>query len=112
MRCGPLFKSGTGANDNDELIAFDGTDDNVSDFNTWHFQCVAGAADVFVTLDGTNWTTVGLSLADLGATVSDPVIVMAAGRLYGITNLHVKGLRVLQNGATAATVAMVAATNS
>ncbi len=107
----PFRKTGVGVSDNDELIAFDGTGDDVSGFNTWHFQCVAGAADVSVTLDGTNWTG-PISLADLGAITSDPVIVMAAGRLYGITNLYVMGIRILQNGATAATVVMMASTNS
>ena len=111
MRHGPLFRSGTGVSDNDVIIQLGSTGDNVSDFNTWLFQCVAGAADVTVSLDGTNWSN-PVSLADLSAITSDPVIVMAAGKLYGIAGMHVKMLRVLQNGAVATTVAISASTNS
>jgi len=111
MRHGPLFRTGVGTGDNTVVLQFGSTDDDVSDFNTWLFQCVAGAADVVVSLDGTNWSD-PVSLADLSAITSDPVIVMAAGKLYGISNMHVKMLRVLQNGGAAATVLLSASTNS
>lgn len=111
MRHGPLRDSGTGVNDNDVLIQFGSTDDDVGDFASWEFQCIAGAADVIVSLDGTNWSN-PISLADLGAITSDPVVVMAAGRIYGIKDVSFQMLRVLQNGATAATVAVAAYTIS
>lgn len=74
--------------------------------DTFVLMSTAGAMDVLVTLDGTNWTTAPLSLTDLGATTQDPVIVTAANRLYGFRGLF-KGIRVLQNGATGITGAVL-----
>jgi hypothetical protein len=59
---------------------------------------------VFVSLDGTNYSTAGLSLADLGSTSTDPVIVTAANRTYGFRGVY-RLIRVLQNGASAVTAA-------
>lgn len=90
-------KTGTGTNDNDVVITFD---DVVVGANAFMLSSTAGAMDVFVSLDGTNYTTAALSLTDLGATTNDPVLVTAANRMYGFRGLY-KGVRVLQNGATA-----------
>ena len=86
-----------GVNDNDVVIE---TED-VSLFDTFQVKIGAGAADVYVSLDGTNFEG-PLSLADLGAITSDPVIVMAADRMYGFRGAYRK-IRVVQNGATAVT---------
>jgi hypothetical protein len=91
-----LYKDGTGANDNDVIVQ---TND-VTSFNTFHLMSTAGALDVFPSLDGTNYATAALSLTDLGATVSDPVIVTVANRVYRFRGAFRK-IQVMQNGATA-----------
>lgn len=68
-------------------------------FDTFMLMSTAGAMDVFASLDGTNYTTAAIALSDQGATSPDPVIVTAAGRMYGFKGKY-KALRVLQNGAT------------
>jgi hypothetical protein len=89
-------KTGTGTNDNDVVISLD---QNAEAYDTFLLMSTAGAMDVFVTLDGTNYSTAALSLADLGATSTDPVVVTAANRVYGFRGKY-RGIRVLQNGAT------------
>ena len=90
------FAAGAGTNDNDVVIQ---TSD-VSGYREFSLQATAGAMDVLVSLDGTNYTTAPLSLIDRGATTSDPVIVTAANRSYAFFGtFHL--IRVLQNGATA-----------
>lgn len=92
---------GSAAADNATVIDFT---DNVEAHDTFLLMSTQGAMDVFVSLDGTNYTTAALSLADLGATSTDPVIVTAANRLYGFRGKFRK-IRVLQNGATAVVAA-------
>ncbi len=95
---------------NEAFVGVDGTDDNdllldyVNDgkANTFQLMSTAGAMDVFVSFDGTNFSTAPLSLADLGANTTDPVLVTAANRVYGFVGLY-RRIRVLQNGATAVT---------
>lgn len=88
--------TGTGTNDNDVVIQTS----SVDQFDAFMLVSTAGAMDVFVSLDGTNYATAALSLQDFGASTTDPVIVTAAGRVYGFVGKF-KTLRVLQNGATA-----------
>lgn len=90
-------KTGSGTNDNDVVITFE---DVIDGADTFMLQSTAGAMDVFVSLDGTNYSTAARSLSDLGAITSDPVLVTAAGRNYGFRGKY-KGIKVLQNGATA-----------
>ena len=93
--------TGTGANDNDVLFT-------TSDLDAWDacwLMSSAGAVDVLVTLDGTNWSTAPLTLQDFGATDNSGVLVTVAGRVYGFAGKPQK-VRVLQNGATAATATL------
>lgn len=92
------YKDGTGASDNDIVVQ---TGD-VSRYSLFMLSSTAGALDVDVSLNGTDYTTAPVSLTDLGATTSDPVIVTAANRLYGLIGSFA-AIRVRQNGATAAT---------
>jgi hypothetical protein len=92
------YKDGTGASDNDVIVQ---TGD-VSRYNVFMLSSTAGALDVFVSLNGTDYTTAALSLTDLGATTSDPVVVTAANRMYGFMGSFAK-IQVMQNGATPAT---------
>jgi hypothetical protein len=90
------YKDGTGTN-NDDIVIQTG---DVSSYNEFTLQATDGAVDVFVSMDGTNYSTAPLSLIDLGATTSDPVIVTAADRTYAFFGRFAL-IRVLQNGATA-----------
>lgn len=90
------YKTGSGVNDNDVVVQ---TGD-VSAFDTFLLQSTAGAMDVFVSLDGTNYATAALSLVDKGATTSDPVVVTAANRTYGFKGTFAL-IKVMQNGGTA-----------
>lgn len=96
-------KTGTGTNDNDIVISFV---DVVDSANTFFLSSTAGAMDVFTSLDGTNYNTAAQSLIDMGATTQDPVLVTVANRSYAFRGLF-KGIRVLQNGATAVTAAVL-----
>jgi hypothetical protein len=93
--------SGTGVNDNDVLF----TTGRMNSYDTFMLESTVGAVDVQVTLDGTNWTTAALAMTDLGAITSDPVLVTVAGRMYGFKGKY-QQIRVLQNGATAATATL------
>lgn len=96
-----------GVNDNDIVIE---TND-VSDLDTFELSSTAGAMDVFVSQDGTNFNTAARSVADLGAITTDPVIVTAAGRSYGFRGVF-KKIRVRQNGVTAVANAVLVGRNS
>ncbi len=88
-----LFKGIAGIADNSIVLE---TSD-VSQFDEFIIMSSAGAMDILVSLDGSTFTTAPLSMADLGATSTAPVIVTAAGRLYGFRN-SIKVIRVFQNG--------------
>jgi hypothetical protein len=92
--------TGTGTNDNDVVIQTN----SVDQFDAFCLFSTAGAMDVFVSLDGTNYATEALSLQDFGAVDNNPVVVTAASRIYCFVGKF-KTLRVLQNGATAVTAA-------
>ena len=81
--------------DNEETIV---TGD-VSGYTTFMLMSVTGAVDVYGSLDGTNFSTSPISLVDQGAADLTPVLVTAAGRLYGVRGLYAK-LKVVQNGDT------------
>jgi hypothetical protein len=93
---------GTGAADNDVLF----TSGDMSRYDACTIMSTDGAVDVFISLDGTNYATSALSLQDLGATSTDPVLVTAADRVYGFV-VKARRIRVLQNGATAASASML-----
>lgn len=93
--------TGTGTGDDSLLFT-------TSDLDLWDacwLMSSAGAVDVEVTLDGTNWSTAPLALQDFGATDNSSVLVTVAGRVYGFAGKPQKA-RVRQNGGTAATAAM------
>lgn len=91
-----LYKGIAGVNDNDVVLE---TND-LSQYDKFVFMSTAGAWDILVSLDGTNYVTAPVSMTDMGATATAPVIVAAAARLYGL-GAPIKTLKVLQNGATA-----------
>jgi len=90
-------KTGSGVNDNDTVILLQRADPQV----VYCLMSTAGAMDVVVSLDGTNFTTAPLSLTDMGATDNLPVLVTVANRLYQFTVPGAQAIKVLQNGGTA-----------
>lgn len=88
--------TGSGTSDNDVVIQLERADP----YDTFLLMSTAGAMDVFVSLDGTNYSTAALSLTDMGATTTAPVVVTVANRVYGFRGLF-RSVRVLQNGGTA-----------
>jgi hypothetical protein len=99
MNQSPLIKTaGVGVNDNDVIFAIAS---NAEHYDTWQLGSTAGAMDVFVSGDGTNYQSAAVALIDLGSTApSTAVVVTAAGGNYGLKGRW-KGIKVLQNGATA-----------
>jgi hypothetical protein len=93
---------GTGTSDNDVLF----TTGDMGRYDACTIMSTDGAVDVFISLDGTNYATSALSLQDMGATSTDPVLVTAADRVYGFV-VKARRIRVLQNGATAASASML-----
>lgn len=90
------YSGGLGASDNDVVVQADG----VSGYRTFDITTTAGAADVYVSYDGTNYHTAALSLQDLGsASLTTSVVVTAANRVYRFSGCFEK-IRVLQAGAT------------
>ena len=81
--------------DND--ICLETTD--VSMYDVFQLKSTAGAMDVFVSLDGSSFTTVPLSLVDQGATATAPVVLTAPNRMYGFGGVY-RAIRVRQTGAT------------
>jgi hypothetical protein len=57
--------------------------------------------NVFISLDGTNFSTAPLSLDDLGSITSAPVLATVANRTYAFRAVGAKKIRVQQTGATA-----------
>lgn len=90
-----FYTGGVGVNANDVVIQ----SGDVSSYDTFMLQSTAGAMQVLVSLDGTNYSTAPLSLQDMGATTTTPVLLTAANRTYGFRGKFA-ALKVTQNGAT------------
>ena len=91
-----LVYSEGACDDADDVVVQTGS---IIQYDTFELMSTSGALQVLVTLDGTNYTTAPLSLSDLGAAASAPVIVTVANRLYGFKGFFA-AIRVTQNGAT------------
>jgi hypothetical protein len=90
------------ASANDALLFTSG---DIMRFDGCMLMSTDGAVDVEGSLDGTNFSA-ALSLQDVGATSSDPVLVTAADRMYFVPGWY-RFLRVRQNGATAASASLL-----
>lgn len=95
---GGILYTGSCADDNDVLII---TGD-VSRYESCSVVSTAGVVDLVVSLNGSTYTTSALSLIDLGATDTNPVLVTVALQLYAFPVVF-QSIKVLQNGATDAT---------
>lgn len=100
-----LEHSGSNTDDNSVLL----TTGDLTNYNEHIIHSTAGAVDVEVTVDGTNWTssaTAPIAMQDMTATASATfVTVTAAGKVYKLIGKF-KKIRLVQNGATAATAKM------
>lgn len=98
------LKGGVGVNDNDAVFARTGSSNgetgDVSQYDTFELFSTAGAMDVFVTLDGVNYATVGFGLTNQTSVDPTPVLVTTAGQMFGFRGKF-RNIKVLQNGATA-----------
>ncbi len=98
------IKGGSGTNDNDPIFSRTGTlggeTSDVSQFDTFELFSTGGAMDVFVTLDGTNYSSVGLGMTNQTAVDPTPVLVTTAGQVFGFRGKF-RNMKILQNGATA-----------
>lgn len=95
----PVLKR-LGATDADNAAVFEITS-NGDQFDTWQLGSSAGAMDVFVAGDGTNYLSAAVALIDLGSTApSTAVVETTAGGHYGIRGRWPK-IIVRQKGATA-----------
>ncbi len=73
-----MVVGGLGVNNNDIVCVIS----DASQLDTFTCMITAGAADISVSLDGVNFSG-PLSLQDLAAASTTPVLVMAANRIYG-----------------------------
>jgi len=90
------YTGGLGVSDNDIVVQAD----DVSEYRKFDLTTTAGAADVYVSYDGTAYHTSALSMFDLGsASFATAVVVTAANRVYRFEGCFEK-IRVLQAGAT------------
>ncbi len=102
-----VWTGGISTDDNEVVVQ---TND-VFNYDTFILFSTAGVMDVTVTLDGTNYSTAPLSLTDMGAAASAPVIVTVANRVYGFKGRFNK-VRVLQaSGTDLADVSLVCGRN-
>lgn len=97
-----VIYTGSCTDDNEVLIQ---TGDTLN-FDACMVMSTTGVVDVFISLDGTNYITAPLSLADYGAVDTNPVLVTVALRLYGFVSKFWK-IRITQNGATDAAASLV-----
>lgn len=89
-----------GVSDNDLCY----TSGDVSDFAVTVIEAVTGTVDLEVTLDGTYWNTTPPAVLLHDATASGTYSTTIAAGKIGILKGRYKGVRVRQNGATAATI--------
>src|SRR6185369_12155510 len=95
--------TGTGTNANDVLF----TTPSVEQHSLFTLMSTAGAVQVLVSLDGTNFSTAPLSMVDAGSTsFTTAVIVTAAARVYQFEG-KIRVIRVTQNGATASAATLL-----
>lgn len=99
----PIYtQTGAAAADNAVVFEIAG---NGEQFEMWELSSTAGAMDVQVSMDGTNYLATEIALIDLMSTTpSVAVIETAAGKCYAFMGRFRK-LKVLQKGATAVVAA-------
>lgn len=99
-----LEHSGTGTGDNTVLF----TSGDLSSFNVHMIQSTVGIVDVEASLDGVNYSPAAkIALEDMASTSpSTRVLVTVVDQIYMLRGKY-KNIRLVQNGATAATATMV-----
>jgi len=90
------FKNGSGINAGDLVIESRG----LFSYDTFLIMSTAGVLEIFVCIDGENFTTSPISISDLTAAALTPVLVTEAGKIYGFRGGYEK-IQARQVGATA-----------
>lgn len=90
-------------NDNEVLV----TTSNLTGYKSCTVMSTAGVVDIVASLDSTNYSTAALSLIDMGATDTAPVLVTVVDRIYSFPLAGIRYIRVIQNGATDAAASVV-----
>lgn len=93
------FTGTAGVNDND--VVYTSTDVSLYDIHV--IECTAGTVDIQVTVDGTNYNTTQAAVMlhdDITTGGGVRILTIASGKI-GILRGKYKGIKVLQNGATA-----------
>ena len=99
-----LEHSGTGTGDNTVLF----TSGDLSSYNIHMIQASAGLVDAEVSLDGTTYSpAASIALEDMSSIApTTRVLVTASTNVYMLRGKY-KNIRLVQNGATAATAVLV-----
>lgn len=100
-----LLNTGTGTTDNSILF----TATSMTPYQKHVIHCTAGTVDVEVSLNGTTWTssaTNPMAMLDMNATASNTYVLTVASGKVALLEGKFASIRVLQNGATAATASM------
>lgn len=93
---------GTGTNANDVLF----TTGSMIKYSACTLMSTTGAVQVFVSLDGTTFSTAPLTLVDDGSTTpTTNVLLTAPLRVYNFPSVYM-AIKVTQNGATASAASM------
>lgn len=99
MNQSPMIKTAGAGVSNDDIVFEIAS--NAELFDTWQLGSSAGAMDVFVSGDGTNYQSAAIALIDLGSVApATAVVVTTAGGNYGIKGRW-KKIKLLQNGGVA-----------
>lgn len=88
--------------DNEVLV----TTSNLTGYKSCTVMSTAGVVDIVASLDGDNYSTAPLSLIDMGATDTAPVLVTVVDRVYSFPLAGIRYIRVLQNGTTDAAASL------
>lgn len=95
-----------GSASTDGGVLFQTTETQLAQFDRCVIMSTTGAVEVFVSLDGTNFATQPLSMQDLGAETTAPVLETTALRIYGFV-VRARAIKVAQSGATGAAATMI-----
>lgn len=93
-----LYSGGIGVNDGDVVIA----PGDISRFDEFTLFSLTGSMQVFVSVDGVNFSTAAVALIDIQSLTDTPVAATVAGSAYGIEGPY-SLIKVQQTGATAVT---------
>lgn len=96
-----IIYGGSCTDDNEVLL----TTGDMTRYDACMLMSTTGSVDVVASIDGTNYSTAPISLVDMGATNTDPVLATVALRVYAFAAKFLR-IRVVQTGATDAAASL------